>query len=330
MKQRLPDVFAAASILLAATSALAAPHVKPPLVAIRDYSAVVLQGQVLSLDAANSTVGFQIERGINAERAAASVNIRIPPAALSLLGAKTDYLFVVIDEHNDPKNPGTKIPLETPELLVYDGAGPAIYLASDQTRALFEDSHKAVEASANYKAQLLAGLNDVDSQLADLYCAELITRVDLRAALTPAEIEALMRSVSNEALRPETRARILDAAASHFFAASPEQTATAALAVLAQVPNVGAGGLENTDILAISALNYFNNSMDVPKNVPSELLLPFIKSPQPAIAETSLRILVRTEPSRVDQFVADALRYSLLPREARLILMRHRKRQATN
>lgn len=324
--RRLSTCAAFLCALLLSSLCFAAPKVQPPLLAMRGMQIAIIEGQVLAIDSQSSIIDFEVKRLHGGTMPLGRQRIRMNADSAARLHGEIDYILGVLAQVQDLKRPGQSKAAKVAELFVYDGAAPAIWLAGDEIRALFAPEHVKIEKQSSYASELLAKITSTpDPQLADLYSAELLSNQPLRAALSARQSQSLLAMSSNLALRAQTRTRILLSSSNHALKLSPAEISAQAQRVLAQQPLNSDESFDSTAALTLAALTYFVDQKEPPRDLAVPLIERFIDSDHAAILEQSARILLRIAPERLEALIQKRLRYSLLPRQSRALLVQFQK-----
>jgi hypothetical protein len=307
---------------------VAAGQVEPPLQALRHPNYSLIVGQRVDRPMTDRRISVQVLERIRGDAEIPhEIEILVLPAEDKLLMPGVPYLLVFTDiERLDAKD---KIEVRRPDrrrLLSTEGAAPAVFANTSENRDLLAMEHREVEAGADYRQTIMQQLTTGDPAMADLWSAEMTLRPDTFSQLNACEINTVRSLVENPALRPATRARLLQAAFYRAPSFGRDWYIHSALKVLKETPVKSSTQGNEIGQLIYTALNV---ARDHPVASAASSIENWLQS-TPPLAERAALALRAINPQLEYDAVAAALNQKKTPEATKGMLRDYLKRLQRN
>jgi hypothetical protein len=321
-----PISLAAVLFLLGPGAAFAAA-VHPPLEALRRGNAVVVRAEVASVDAAAATVELAIVEVLAGE-GRERITLAVPRGLLPEVAPGDPVIAAYGDRQRVAGKPGVQVQTEAGTLLAPAGLEPVWLRDDPSTAARFRPAHRDLEARAEWRATVSAGLREADPQLHNFYSAELALRPSWMREPEAAEKAAALALIANPDAHPAARARLLIAAATVAPSWGRDALLTAARTVLAASPvqTACADALMNPDTVVYAALDTLEL---LGEPAAPALLERWFAHPSPHLIERLLLTLRSRDPALERAALERLANRQRLPVALRQFLDDHRRRMPT-
>lgn len=307
--------------LMFATGAAAARDIQPPLVALRAPASNLVAARVVAVRGQPPALRVTVTETLRG-RPRDALYINVPEALPARVEVGGDYLLVYGDLEPIRGKRGSFAQGEEGSLASVDGAAPAIYRDTPALRALLHEDHAEVEASADYKAIVLAGLALADPQLHDLWAAELAYRGHLLEALDASDHARIAGFVASADSHPAARARLLRAAMVHAPLLGDWYRDVARGILTHERVDSGSGLLPFDEVVHVA----FEIVRRDPRPLEPTVLARWTRAGAPLLAEHALLKLRAQAPEAERALIAAALEEHLLPAATRALLVDHLRR----
>jgi len=301
----------AASFLLATGSSSAGPLPKPSDL-LRDQFTESFEGKLSAI--VDGDLVFELDGG-------EQIALGAPGHVYALLSPGTEYRVAYTRWMRSPLNPKAKQAIPSgPAVISNLGLEPAIFLATDDSRAFWKLVTTADRESPSYAEAMRTALDHPDSQIVALASAEWIIDGALRAAMPESVKQRIAGIAANPDMPASLRAFVLASAGQLNPAIGSDWWQSLATKLLKESPVDAIVGY-GQDTLIKTALD-----TTAQLELPYETYARWVSCANSGIAEAALMAIRRRSPDREEEALEAALGQSLLAEATRSLLLDHRRR----
>lgn len=294
----------------------------PPLEALRTADVNSVAATVMAVQTDPPALSLRIDTQFFG-RPRSTVKVLVDPLLLDYIETGARYLLVYGDLEPVQGKPGVFVQTEHGTLATFDGAEPAIFRDSPEMRMLQDPAHRSAEQRTDYKTEVLAGLEQTDPQLQNLWAGELVLRGEVVAALETEDFARISSFVDRIDGHPSARTRLLAAASEYAPQLGSDWFKRSAAKIIGSETVQTSNSFYNREQLVIAA---FDTLAKHSVTVPMADLTRWLRSPRPGIAEMAL-LRVRAQDPEAEAGVIEAvLAEQFLPIATRSFLVEHLRR----